>query len=828
MATIPEGASPGLVRISYGTSDGFYIPNSILDRNRDRILTNIEMLFARTKGTLFRTDGQGRLVEITTWSEWFSYKWNLWNPFRKIDERKRVKHVIDEALEVLNQFFSDMQDQKVATAAIKYLFNQTGNQGIGRLGKALYNHKLFLTGDNALSRHAIPSHTIRIQCGKDTRFSGFVDVVSKEEMAEGQLITLDLRNKKDNHNLRMLLKRKKGEIYQVDDKGFLRKVSLSQRAWYITDRTSHEKRVQQVVHATVSRLSDYLSKKNIIAVHKFVIKQIFSPQSPLCRLNRNLFYRGIIKEGSVLESLIDPEMKKKRKALQTALAAFQGSDPDEAKELKLGIETAFMDLVYQEFLFAQKLGLDLERIGSGGSGGARFARDRYGKKILVIKPEDEGPTGVNNPKWYARIKRLLISPKVCLEGNSEPIAELESWRCDRKFDIWCVPPTAIIDVESDDFVGRHHKKCSVQMFVENCTTLDKHLGIPSFLSSLPRHFLRWFFGSKHDTGIFDAWGQRIDMKEWILERLPLLALILTAIHNFLIEDIDCHFENILVQLTPVTKNGVFERLFAYEEVTDSKIGGICTDFFKKGNHQKLLANLLFSEQIEIDGEKHKISLIKHDGGASSPHSHPSTWDFLSLRNKHLFEVLPHFEELANKYKYVIEGREEDFKHYLIEKTEYALKAVLDSYEMESAPDAPPSFRIFDAFWLTQANRRRLWAWIFAPASGDSYDAGRRQKDMIATLRNIVETQNIKVGSDFPEYLEHHFTRIKDNLNTRIDSFRMVRAYLATNNVHFLRAPFTEVQSRGQFRNKLQGLEDGFDELMARWCSDLNNPLNQVL
>jgi hypothetical protein len=754
--------------------------NYMLDLTQGSLLAdeeqhNLRTLFHRKQGTLLRVNEQGLLVTMN-WKERISY---IWDPK---EEQQKLRTVIDKTLKQLNCFIEKYHDQGTTLYAIRYLFNVKGACGIGRLNQALYNSSL-VYGTNQLSRFLLPANTLRLSLGKD-RCVDFVDPALNELSLQEGVISMDLGNDIANDNLWKLLCRQRGQKFQV--KG-----------------DTGDQELQRQITEVITRINTYISlQKTVTKGHRLAINLIFSTHGPLCRLRRNLFNRGAIVEGSPLENILRPEMQSKKRGLVGALQKLR--DDHQNEECKRRVEERLMDLVFEEYLLMQTLGIDLERNRDGGSGGARYARDRYGKgrKILVIKPADEGPYGVNNPQWYARVKRWIVSPKACLAGNSEPLAEFESYLCDRHFSIWSVPPTSIRYVTSADFVGNIHKECSVQMFVEGCTELGKYVGVSPVLHGLPRSYLRWYCGSETDLGVFSAlsprsvWNPHVQRDELVRDKIhrivPQEPLEKVAKHNFLIEDVDCHLENILVKETPLAPdNSLLSRIFRGDQrVQDTEIEHFVDHFFKNNHAQELLNHLLScSGEITTDqGEKKKVTLIKHDGGSSNPHSHPSSWDFLSLRFKHLFEILPPFEKAFSPQVADMSNTQKKLDAFLKEKAELQLRNILGLREVEEGSKKVMK-HVFDIFWADENNRQLFYDYIFqnkpllkknsTPTDRAHFE---KQKDVLAdSLVKLmtalisasgVELRAIEKQEKYQHYFAYHLKRIRNNVRARRESYEV--------------------------------------------------------
>ncbi len=717
---------------------------------------NLHALFERDRGTLFRVDKKGLLVKVG-WRGWLSYQWNVGA------EREKVQAVIERTLKALDGHLKSYADQSIAKQATFFLFDKNSSKGIGRLDQALYNRNL-IHGDNTLSQFLLPAQTIRLKIGEDH----FLDYDGTQlERGQTPFAYFDLGDKVTNNNLRMILSRKKGQKFELGDPE-----KLNQKAI--------ERKVQRVVTKTVKKLDGFLARTKVLnQTTQLVLKQIFSHLSPLCRMNRTVFNRGALEEGCKIEKTLFPTLGDKRRALVNALKALRDSRTD-----KKEVEKIFMDLVFEEFIWSQqRLGIELERNGDGGSGGARYARDRFGREILVVKPGDEGPHGVNNPQWYARFKRWVVSPKACLEGNSEPLAELESYLCDRYFDIWSVPPTELRYVISSDFVGKAVKECSLQMFVEGCTTLGDYIGVTPGQHGLPRSYLRWYCGSETDLGPFTLLPTRSKKRGKMLKKVPQALLQKVAEHNFLIEDTDCHTENILAkEASCAPADSTARRIFQHDAtLTDEQIERFVETLFSEKGNQQLLEELLASEEVEVDGEKKKVYLIKHDGGSSNPHSHPSSWDILSLRFKHLFEVLPHFEASFENRKVIDESH---YTNYLKEMGELCLKNILGRNEKGNP--------IYPNFWAEEKNRSLFHDFILKP-----FEYPLTLITELCITSDVTEETQAELGW----YFLYHLKRIHGNIRTRKESFAVLKKHMAT--TKSMRELFSNVRSQADFERELK-------------------------
>lgn len=796
----------------------------------EKVKHNLTKLFEREKGTLFRVDN-GKLVEVVGWMDWLSYRWNL-----KAEEEK-VRSVIDQTLNYFDGLLLRVEKKNapIARLAARVLFSKTSFKGIGRLSKALYNEELLKSG-NTLSKYLTPADTIRLQFGGKR----YLDLTSSK--FEGKdfpfLLDMDLGDPVANHNFWMLLKREKGQLYQVDHTGMLVEQA---RCCYCCNKTENEKKVQAAVEGVLQQLNAYCSKVKGSEVHHLVMEKIFYPGSPFSNLNRRILQRAKLNEDSDLIAVLSPSYRRHKQEHADALKEIRDAPTEATKEAAMHrLERALIELTDSMALISQRFGIELKRIGDGGSGGARVAYDLYGNKILVVKPGDEGPYGVNNPSKFAWLKRLILSGRACLLENSEPMAEVDSWLWDRNFGVWSVPPTYIRYVYSSDFVGTHYKECSLQMFVANndgtnCETLGQYVGVSPKIHWYPRGFLRWYCGSKSDLGLFGLLGHRERRSEELLNKLPVNLMEKAALHDMGTENIDCHFENILVKVSNVpAEKTLMDRIFEGDRtITDEAIDAYMNQFFHKKKHQEILDHLLASERVVVGGKEQKVTLVKHDGGSSNPSKHPSSYDYLSLRFKHLFEVLPHFEEpFSEEAQELFINKDEQFALFLLEKASRNFKNIMNS-------------DVYDEFWNKKSiNRSNFKKWVFERHPATKSDLKRQlvnacykaflkveteeiERKIRKKRKNLTENEYIylvdaKVAKFIAReekknlyYFNYHLERIEGNLETRVDSFRVLKKFLNAPNRRDL---FKNVKNRKDFERELGNREAIFEETMTKYAT----------
>lgn len=703
---------------------------------------NLQLLFNRMEsGTLFRASEDGRLQVVEGFWSRLSYFWN-----RKA-EQAAVKRVISDALENYNSYLSRSNNERIDRFCVSVLFQRIGHLSPRVLDPSHF-HSL-----SKLSEYTLSPHTTRLKVG-----DAYIDFANAElEEGDPCFLEFDLGSEVDNANFAKLLKREKGERFQVDAQGRLERASGLSCS---SEREHQNRRVQEVVTHVLGQLNTALARTRLTRTHKVVLKKIFT-EGPLIRMKREVYNRGAVKEGSCLEQVLGEafgsELAKKREALKSILKTYRLLAERNEPEARAAIESKFMDLVLEEYYFAYQLGFDLERVGDGGSGGARYGRDRHGRKILVVKPGDEGPHGPNNPQWYAKFKKWIVSPRECMKGNSEPLSEVDSYLLDRHLGIYQVPPTEWRYIASRQFNGEVFKECSVQMFVQGCQTMGEYVNISSKLFNLPRPLLRWYCGEEN------GWLTRRAARNELLAKVPQESVQRLAAHNLTIEDIDCHFENVLVLLRDAGGNpSLIERIFAGKNVEDREIDDFVDTFFEDGHNQDLLQAILFSEEVMVNGERKRVSFVKHDGGSSNPRLHPE--GYLSTRFKHLFEVLPNFEQpFSEEYKEYLSNKDRQFVEFLLEKSVRALRNTLTP-------------KVFLRYWNDENNRLNFKLWVLETDPTRELELREKVRNNLMAA-NIVDQQN---QQRYRSYFNSHLERIRGNISTRFESWRLLNQFLRSN------------------------------------------------
>jgi len=300
------------------------------------------------------------------------------------------------------------------------------------------------------------------------------------------------------------------------------------------------------------------------------------------------------------------------------------------------------------------------------------------------------------------------------------------------------------------------------MFVNGCSTMGEYVSVSPNMHALPRPFLRWYCGEEVGEGCLGRLGTRQEKREELLEKIPQESVERIAAHNIGIEDVDCHFENILVMLRDAGgEASVIERIYNEEIVIDEEIDAFVDTFFSQGHNQEMLQAILFSEEVTINGEEKRVTFVKHDGGSSNPHKHPS--GYLSTRFKYLFEVLPNFEQsFSEEMRELLANKERAFIEFLLEKGARALRNTHDP-------------EVFKRYWDVADNRIRFKQWILET------DPTAVQEARQAVIEDLLGANEIT--SDSPRYeayriyLHSHLERIHGNVETRIESWRLLQKHL---------------------------------------------------
>jgi|GEM_PF-5993796 len=420
--------------------------------------------------------------------------------------------------------------------------------------------------------------------------------------------------------------------------------------------------------------------------------------------------------------------------------------------IRHAVDESKHELLFQEFLFAQSLGIDLAVVGDGGSGGARYAFDRFGHKILVIKPDDEGPYGRNNPRWSAYFKQMFLKIRSCLADNSEPVAEVSSYILSQLFGVNIVPSTSTRKITSKKFVGSERKWCSVQAFVHGCQPMQKALGFTKgwdkYIWMLNQNFSkrekisqRFAPGGRFANNLDRAIGGKPEAFQRAFARF--------TIHNFLIGDTDCHFDNWFIKKREVSDETLM-GVFGEEKVEEEQIRRLVNErFFTDGLFYQVDDLLLHAED--------ELMIIKHDGGSSMPRRHPAS--NFEVRLAYLFDVLPQMQEVFS----------EEIKSMFKDGDRTAYEAIAQVAIQNLVNSSKGSD--FVAFWNRQESRKMFKEWLFT---------GNPKQEKTLRVRLATELAFLH-DKDRPRWwhwhYDRHLTRIKGIADSFLDRWAALTAHL---------------------------------------------------
>lgn len=798
--------------------DDLPFPLSLELENSDAS-ANFWMLLQQKKGGLFAVDSTGKhLYKVSGLRERIRYHWRN----RKGEEERKTKEVLKKTFNSLNFKLSrelSEIERKVYRVVISYLFRTNG-----AIKSLTEEHDLLSEApfrESALSWFAMPVNTIRLKVGEGKSMLFTSDKLAPHYLNVKGSIDWDLKNDDFNNTFWSFLTREKGMRYSLNQEGELIVIrGLAERIRYRKHKEAIDETINFKFNGLIKSLDDQLSQadRSQDPVFSLLLRHFFDEQGVIGRLSRKIFSRSHFHKCYKIEELLEPVLETKRKAFKETIVQFK---KQETAVNWLKLEEACIDYVYAEMSFAHVVGIPLKKISKEGSGGARFAFDRFKKKVLVIKPGDEGPYGINNPNWVkASIKRALGSEKRCLKGNSEPLAEVDSYSIDRSFSLNIVPTTDLRYVASMDFVGPRVKDCSLQMYVQGCKPLEDYLKIPKWVNHMPRTFMRWYFGGLEEHQKKTLSKRVQSLLQWLRVKLGGEAFEKqlnqklppdkmrsmferVGVHNFLSEDTDCHFKNILVrEESVIPKNTLVKKLFnSKEKLSDQEIDTFVEDFFKENYFQEFLGHFLLSEKIETDSETTQISLVKHDGGGSNPHHHPN--GYFSTRYKHLFEVLPHFREKFSteiQDKFLNNNGDPSFLTFLESKLYRALNKLFEDVE---------GCENFDMFWKKNCLLFQEWMLV--------REAKRKAEIEMTILSQLKAPMGISPNR-YKRTVKKELKRIHQNIRTRVDSWEVLQAHLAQNEP--MRALFKTMTPK-QFKAKLEEIhKNGIDWISTQKISQI--------
>jgi hypothetical protein len=170
------------------------------------------------------------------------------------------------------------------------------------------------------------------------------------------------------------------------------------------------------------------------------------------------------------------------------------------------------------------------------------------------------------------------------------------------------------------------------------------VGASPKMHSLPRPFLRWYCGEQVVGGYLGNPGTKGAKRQEPLAQVSRQSASRIGIRNIEMEDIDCHFENILVMFGDTDEErSVIDRLLNTDEaVDDVEIDVFVDTFFARGHNRILLQAVFFSEETVVSGERKRVTFVKCDNESDHPEGYPS------IRFQHFFEALPSCKQPFSK------------------------------------------------------------------------------------------------------------------------------------------------------------------------------------
>lgn len=440
------------------------------------------------------------------------------------------------------------------------------------------------------------------------------------------------------HNFEMLSKRNQGERFYVDYAGKLQILTGCRKFWdaicnifwpccnYIGEKKAISRVFTELTPDRIAKLS--------AADNNFCKKFFFERMS---RLSARVFNRADIRED-VVNTVLLPMIQKERQATLELREKESGQKAEKVEKEEAGkeekeVKSTAADAAGEaeqkgktgaevikerhadyesrmvRVMLAEKLGMDFER-ASGGSSGVYIGTDLKGKKLLVFKPHDEGPFGVNNPNRSTRI-RVWFERNICTcfqrqslytgkEYHAEAAASVVSEFITKKFSTFNITPcTKIEKFKSKLFVGSPVKFGSCKPWVDGMVPTSTHTPTVDL----------WWLGQ----GVCHYWNKDVPISDTEFQRFVIL--------QFITGDQDGHADN-------------------------------------WGIHEM--------EQTLPDGTKIKIkNIVAFDFGLSLPRDHPTS--NRSLRKQYLWEYLnnakKNFDDSSKKIiQFIHDHKIELFNH----------------------------------------------------------------------------------------------------------------------------------------------------------------------
>lgn len=699
-------------------------------------------------------------------------------------EAERVKDLADTFFEKVKQAFDstsvEYQKRSILFFATRIVRQQRGfaenlKAAFGEEAKKIFANRLqerstALAKDHIIIRVGQGYYSYNTETQKIGDFQLWADAPPFDP-TQVQIIELNTRENRDQMMaLTMFFERGRGEKFIVK-KGVFKTITSKRELLYLKRHKAElEQSIQGVATRAFQALNAQLEALKLEGGNKKAVETLLrvkvQKNSPLARLKKTLFNRGeAIPCCSVLESYLDQKVVEKHNFL---LAAFTNQREHRknlngvGKTARIKGKHALQERINAEINLDLTLGIKLKKISAGGSGGARLAYNRYGVPIAVVKPDDEGPYGINNPTWSSWFKRKFISQRACIAGNFECITETGACLLDAQMSTNLVPSTSTEFVNSSCFINAHEKICSVQAFVGGAEEFAKLTHIPwhvsltekikSFFQSIQAFLFwppkdsfdkepvtHWFVVRQREieTRIIEGKGDDYQFTEQELSELETLSFLhgrhclekgfkvedykkacedfaqkvqLLGAFDFLAGDTDCHDENFMVTQKRVihpTIRALFDLDKHTPDPTDEELQYLAAHLFdpravKKGEP------LLFAQLMHayLEGEDGETILVKHDGGSSLPHSHPTT--AFQMRNAYKFARLPFMtKEFSEKTKAFVQNSDDSVIESMMLLGAQNLLNICSAEELKG-------------FWAKVENRVLFKRWILLGDKGDEF------------------------------------------------------------------------------------------------------------
>ncbi|MCH9608492.1 MAG: hypothetical protein S4CHLAM45_10690 [Chlamydiales bacterium] len=573
-----------------------------------------------------------------------------------------------------------------------------------------------------------------------------------------------------------LLDRQAKTIFTVGEEGNLKKIHTAfeygKRFSYWknlgANRAAVQKRVtkaMEVFDQAIAGLGELGSEKGAV-VKAFLTNHFFAAKNgSLARMHTDVFDRSSIKNPKGIRHYLAPEIAQAKEELKQAMKKV--CKLQDIKEKRAALKVADYAVRNAEACFSTKLGIPLTSL-SGGTGGARTRPLLNGRRAVVVKPGDEGPYGVNTPSFWSWIKQWFSSGRQCLRWNSEPRAEETASRVDEVFRFDTVPMTRTEEIRSEQFNKFARKECSQQVFASGAEPLGEYLGISgwrafprSLRCCLADYLARRAGEEQANYPNVTSWWQRairylfskLVSTDKPLPNLNPMILERAALSKYLGGDIDTHFDNLLVLKIPqeAREHPFLNALFAGTATEDE-----INTFVDEGKDYEYLLYRLFESR---DG----FAIINHDGGASSPHSHPPRFGlfdpYLSTRFRYLFEVHPEFEKPFTS----------ETIEFLKGKDEVMLRSLLEAAIRELIGVIGVDTTIFVDFWKERENRALFKKSVLTGNQNDLIEVARKL--------TLLKFRNTKFsGYQFYYYNKQFLSdieRMHGMIKTRSDHYRFL-------------------------------------------------------